>query len=58
MRGTPEQRFWAKVDKTGSGECWHWTGAHTDQGYANFSVHGSSRAAHRWFYEQQFGPVP
>jgi hypothetical protein len=32
-RGTPEARFWQKVDRTG--DCWLWTGA-TTRGYAYF----------------------
>ena len=35
VRGTPEERFWAKVDK--SGDCWLWTGAvDKGTGYGRF----------------------
>lgn len=50
--GVPS-RFWAKVD---IGDCWQWTGA-TDRGYAKFFIHGRTRRAHRWIYEQLVGPI-
>jgi hypothetical protein len=33
---TAEERFWAKVDK--SGDCWLWTGAVNHKGYGKFAV--------------------
>lgn len=42
---TPEERFWAKVDK--SADCWTWTGARTPKGYGSFRVEGKTRYAHR-----------
>lgn len=33
---TVEERFWAKVDK--SGDCWLWTGARTPNGYGRFAL--------------------
>lgn len=56
MRGTPEVRFWSKVDK--SGECWLWT-AGVVCGYGSF--YPTSKAptrAHRFSYELSNGPVP
>ena len=41
---TVEERFWAKVDR--SGECWLWTAA-TSRGYGRFVMQGSLRLAHR-----------
>lgn len=32
-RLTLEQRFWAKVDRRGPGECWPWTAALNENGY-------------------------
>lgn len=53
---TVSDRFWAKVDK--SGECWLWT-AGKDKGYGRFGVRaGLTVQAHRWAYEQVYGPVP
>lgn len=33
--GSPEERFWAKVDKTPN--CWVWTAAVSSSGYGNFT---------------------
>ena len=52
---TPEERFWAKVDKTG--ECWLWTAA-TDRGYGFFFNGTKMVPAHRWAYENSTGPIP
>jgi hypothetical protein len=56
MRRTTEERFWAKVDK--SGECWLWT-ATTTNGYGNFGgYNGKTTNCHRFSYELAYGPVP
>jgi hypothetical protein len=58
-RGTPEERFWAKVDK--SGECWVWTGTKTAIRYGWFGVSSTPRrsvSAHRFAYERAHGPIP
>lgn len=60
---TVEDRFWAKVDKTG--ECWTWTAATftARMGYGKFQA-GTSRAtsrvvrAHRFAWELEHGPIP
>jgi hypothetical protein len=53
---TPEQRFWAKVDK--STDCWLWT-ACVVRGYGAVKGIGSSRRAHRVSWELANGrPVP
>lgn len=40
------ERFWAKVDKTGT--CWLWTGAVSSSGYGVFAYEGSKTAySHR-----------
>ena len=44
-----EARFWAKVNKTE--DCWLWTGARFNTGYARFSSGKKSFGAHRWLYE-------
>ncbi|QUE25575.1 HNH endonuclease [Microbacterium phage SadLad] len=33
MRGTLEERFWAKVDRRGPEECWPWTAGHNGSNY-------------------------
>ncbi len=54
---TPEQRFWAKVDK--SGECWVWTAARKSRGYGQFHFAGRTQGAHRVSWEIAAGqPAP
>jgi hypothetical protein len=58
---TVEDRFWSKVDK--SGTCWLWTEHLLANGYARFHVSGSygyreRPYAHRWIYEVTYGPIP
>ena len=55
---TPEQRFWAKVDK--SGDCWTWIGFRGRNGYGQFHYGGGSRhvLAHRFIYALEVGPIP
>ncbi len=58
-RGTPEERFWAKVDKRGPDECWPWTAFIEDDGYGMFGITGShSVRAHRFAYEAEGGQIP
>ncbi len=55
-RGTPNQRFWAKVNKTDG--CWEWTGV-TVNGYGRFLfTTGKTVRAHRFAYELLVGPIP
>lgn len=53
-------RFWSKVDR--SGDCWIWTAARTTvpggKGYGLFWQGTRVVVAHRWIYEQTFGPIP
>jgi hypothetical protein len=59
------ERFLTHVDTDGPiaknkpdlGRCWLWTGGTTPDGYGVFHYHKSVRA-HRWLYQQVFGPVP
>lgn len=54
-----EDRFWAKVDKTGSDGCWLWTASLNTSGYGQFSPgEGVSGRAHRFAYEVLVGPIP
>ena len=55
---TLEERFWAKVDK--SGDCWVWTGYKT-HGYGKIRVGGRKGTmvkAHRVSYELENGFIP
>lgn len=50
-----EERFWAKVDK--SGECWLWLGSRNEEGYGRIGIGGSGNtaAAHRLSWEMANG---
>lgn len=53
----PAVRFWPKVEKTET--CWLWTGAlFITSGYGQFSHESRSVLAHRWAYEDAYGPIP
>lgn len=55
VRLTPEQRFWAKVDRHGPDECWPWTAAVNEHGYGVFNATGRKAGplvkAHRFSLE-------
>lgn len=51
----PDERFWAKVEKTET--CWNWLAGKDWDGYGIFHDRGSRRA-HRWSYEQAHGAIP
>lgn len=53
---SPEERFWAKVDK--AGDCWLSSSNLTHDGYARVSVDGSKIYAHRFAWELLVGPIP
>jgi len=52
---TNEERFWAKVDR--SGDCWLWTAGRTPTGYGQFRPGGlaNSRHAHAVSWEMANG---
>jgi hypothetical protein len=56
MRGTEEERFWPKVEKTDT--CWLWRGSHTNLGYGQFRSNGRNVLAHRWSYAKAKGEIP
>jgi hypothetical protein len=58
------ERFWPKVDRRSSDDCWPWLGFVDNKGYGQLRV-GSSRdgtrrlkSSHRVAYELTKGPVP
>ena len=59
MRGTPAQRFFAKVEMSDRG-CWLWDAAiDRTTGYGRFHAQvGHMAYAHRFAYELLVGPIP
>ena len=57
-RPTPEERFWAKVNKDAPNGCWQWTGALDGHGYGSFHLHRATRYAYHVAYEWARGPRP
>ena len=51
-----EERFWDKVDKTGT--CWIWTAYKKPNGYGQFMLNGRPLYAHRLAYELLVGLIP
>lgn len=64
MRGTLEERFWAKVDKRGDDECWLWLATKGGRdykegnGYGYIDHLGKNKRAHRVSYEMHIGEIP
>ena len=55
LEATPEELFWAKVNKTET--CWLWTASLGDKGYGRFRTGNREYKAHRWAYLNLVGPV-
>jgi hypothetical protein len=54
-----EDRFWQKVNKKSSDECWEWLGAtHHQWGYGNLTIDGKYMAAHRYSWELHNREIP
>jgi HNH endonuclease len=49
-------RFWKKVDRTGS--CWIWTASRDVAGYGQVQIQKQHYRAHRIAYELTYGPIP
>src|SRR5438874_963679 len=63
LRGTPEARFWNKVERGRARECWLWLGCRSTDGsgqasYGSLWVDGRMVRAHRFSYELHKGPIP
>lgn len=39
-------------------DCWLWLGSATDAGHGKITFAGRDMLAHRWLWEQLFGPIP
>lgn len=46
-RRTIEERFWAKVQRRGPGECWEWQACLQPGGYGVLRIDGANQRAHR-----------
>lgn len=62
VRGTLEERFWAKIMTEPNTGCWLWCGDFNGV-YGNFSVRSPGQKqrrylAHRFSYELNVGPIP
>lgn len=66
IRGTPEERFWSKVNVNGPvpasrpelGPCWLWKGF-IHKGYGQYAITAPLLVrAHRFAYELLVGPIP
>lgn len=51
-----EDRFWAKVDK--SGDCWEWQGGRFETGYGSFIFADKQGLAHRYSFNLHNGYFP
>lgn len=53
-------RFSARIDRTGAGECWLWTGRKKRRGYGSFSFDGNRKAlaSHRLSLAMVYGEMP
>lgn len=58
--GADEERFWAKVDRSGGpGSCWLWqAGISGNTGYGNIWWLGRTQSAHRVAYTLLRGSIP
>lgn len=57
IAGTPEMRFWAKVNKHTLSGCHEWIGSIDAWGYGQFWYANRVNKAHRWLYERVKGPL-
>lgn len=55
--GTPDERFWEKVEKRAPDDCWFWKGAPNHDGYGTLTVGEKTVYAARFSYELANGPM-
>lgn len=56
--GTPEERFWPKVDKGKPDDCWEWKAYRDKDGYGSFKFNKMLIGAHRFAWILAFGEIP
>lgn len=49
-----KRRFWSKVDKKGTDECWEWIAGRFSSGYGSFSLQGKNYGSNRIAYFLEF----
>ena len=52
------QRFWNKVEKRGSEECWEWKAYKNTLGYGRLRSNKKDYGAHRYSWLIHFGAIP
>lgn len=55
---TVDERFWSKVDRASSDECWIWNGSTGERGYGRFWYEGRQRQAHHVAWLLTKGEIP
>jgi hypothetical protein len=50
-------KFWSKVDKRSTNECWNWAAGKYGNGYGKIKINGFSCLAHRVSYELFNGEI-
>lgn len=60
MRGTLQERFWAKVNKGSEQNCWFWTASRDPKGYGQIKDTRLDKTlkAHRVSWQLHYGPIP
>lgn len=58
VRNDDVKRFWLKVTKGDSDECWNWTASTNIRGYGAFKLGSTHVQAHRYSYEILVAPIP
>jgi hypothetical protein len=51
-------RFWGRVLRGSSADCWEWQGAVSNNGYGHLIVCTKTVSAHRFSYEIMYGDIP
>lgn len=51
------ERFWSKVQRGASHECWPWTASVNARGYGTFGFEGRTQSAHRVAYKLSRGEI-
>lgn len=58
ISGDDEQRFWQRIIKNSSDECWQWDGCKNAFGYGTIRAEGKTFLAHRFSFKLAHGKLP